>query len=196
MKNLVYGIGIYNEGKFKSKENGKQTKVYTTWKNMLRRCTDIEYKEKYPTYYGVTCSNEWKYFQNFAEWFNENYYNIEGQKMCLDKDILYKGNKIYSSKTCIFVPNEINSLFTKGNGSRGEFPIGVSYFKQTDKFMAQCRANGKVVKLGCFKTVEEAFFKYKQFKEQYIKEVANKYKNQIPIKLYEAMIQYTVEYDD
>lgn len=37
----------------------------------------------------------------------ENYYEIKGEQMHLDKDILHKGNKIYSSKTCIFVLKEL-----------------------------------------------------------------------------------------
>ena len=47
------------------------------------------------------------------------------KKMCLDKDILIKGNKIYSQDTCIFVPKAINSLFTNRKRFRGEYPIGV-----------------------------------------------------------------------
>ena len=50
--------------------------------------------------------------------------------------------------------------------------------------------------LGRYKTPEEAFQVYKQFKERYIKEVAEEYKNVIPQKLYEAMINYKIGIDD
>ena len=36
----VYGVGYIGEGKYKSKENGKNTRVYDTWRDMLRRCYD------------------------------------------------------------------------------------------------------------------------------------------------------------
>lgn len=39
-------------------------------------------------------------------------------------------------------------------------------------------------------------YKNKEFKENYIKEVANEYKDKIPQKLYEAMYRYKVEIDD
>ena len=32
-----------------------------------------------------------------GKWISENYYEVPGEKMCLDKDILKKGNKIYTT---------------------------------------------------------------------------------------------------
>jgi hypothetical protein len=55
--------------------------------------------------------------------------------MALDKDILYKGNKIYSPDTCVFVPQEINALFVKNDANRGDLPIGVFYtLTKTNKY--------------------------------------------------------------
>ena len=39
--------------------------------------------------------------------------NSEGRY--LDKDILVRGNKLYSPDTCLFVPQEINNLLTVQN---------------------------------------------------------------------------------
>ena len=116
--------------------------------------------------------------------------------MCLDKDILSKGNKIYSPNTCIFVPQNINILFTKRNKSRGNLPIGVCYHKQDGKYMSKCSFGDGQKYLGCYDTPQEAFQIYKEYKEKYIKEVADKYKEYIPQKLYETMYNYEVEIDD
>ena len=50
--------------------------------------------------------------------------------------------------------------------------------------------------LGGFDTPEEAFLAYKQAKEAYIKEVANKWKGQIDPKVYEALMNWNVEITD
>ena len=50
--------------------------------------------------------------------------------------------------------------------------------------------------LGHYNTPEEAFQAYKQFKENYIKQVADEYKELIPEKLYNAMYEYEVEIED
>lgn len=192
----VFGIGYLGKGKYKTKENGKHTKCYDAWKNMLQRCYDNKYKEKYPTYKGCKVCEEWHNFQNFASWYNDNYYEIPNDFMCLDKDILFKGNKIYSPETCVFVSNEINSLFTKCNKSRGDLPIGVYYFKSDDVYVSRCSFGNKLKHLGRFDTPQEAFQVYKEYKEKYIKQLANKYKEYIPQKLYEAMYNYEVEIDD
>lgn len=195
-----HGVGYIGEGKYKTSENGKDTKCYKTWHNMLRRCYDKNYQEKYPTYKKSKVYKKWHNFQNFAEWYYNNYYEIEGQTMCLDKDILYKHNKIYSPETCIFVPNNINVLFTKSDKIRGEYPIGVNLY--CNKFRARCgvydfKNNKKKLKhLGVYNTPEKAFERYKQFKERYIKQVADEYKDKIPQKLYDAMYNYEVDIDD
>lgn len=193
----VYGVGHIGEGKYKVSENGKETEVYKIWKGVLRRCYVSRIHEKHPTYKDCEMCEEWHNFQNFAKWYEENYYEIEGEKMCLDKDILFKGNKLYSPNTCVFVPHNVNSLFTKGDSVRGELPIGVAIDKRHNKYQAQCRTQYNKRKwLGYYNTPQEAFQSYKQFKENLIKQVADKYKSYIPEKLYDAMYRYEVEIDD
>lgn len=196
------GVGYLGEGKYKSKKEGSKTKCYITWNGMLRRCYDSKCREKHPTYKKCTVEKNWHNFQNFGKWFDENYYEIPGERMCLDKDILLKNNKIYNSTTCIFVPHNINSLFLKTDKLRGNYPIGVSYHKRRHIFMSRCSVfdyeskRRKIKHLGEYETSEDAFNAYKYFKESYIKEVAEYYKKQIPNKLYEAMYSYEVEITD
>lgn len=197
-----YGIGYIGEGKYKVCKNGKMTKCYNAWHSMLQRCHDEKYHKKQPTYIDCEVSKEWLNYQNFAEWYYNNYYEIEGEKMALDKDILVKGNKIYSSDTCIFVPNNINVLFTKSDKARGKYPIGVTYHKQARKFMALCNVydfeENKIKRknLGLYDSSQQAFEVYKEFKERYIKKVANYYKDKIPSKLYDSLYNYEVEIND
>lgn len=192
-----FGVGFIGDGLYKSRENGKNTKCYDTWRHMLTRCYDKKYQEKYPTYIGCEVCKEWLNFQNFAKWYEDNYYKIEDDLMYLDKDILNKGNKIYSPQTCVFVNNRINVLFIKSDKKRGGYPIGVRYHKRDKIYEANCDdSNGKQIYLGRFSTPEEAFYIYKQFKEKVIKQVADEYKDKIPKKLYEAMYRYEVEITD
>ena len=194
---MVYGKGYIGEGAYKSKENGKNTRAHKTWTDMLRRCYSSKYQEKKPTYIGCKVCEEWLNFQVFAEWYEENYYEIPGQVMNLDKDILIKGNKIYSPETCCFVPQNINLLFTKSDNTRGDLPIGVYYDKQHKKYKAQCNTGtGKKKFLGRYNTPEAAFNAYKEFKEAYIKKTANDLIEDIPFELYRAMINYEVDIDD
>ncbi len=166
-----------------------------TWQNMKKRCYDKKYHNMRPTYKDCNLCEEWKCFTNFKEWYNKNYYKVDNERMCLDKDILIKGNKLYSPNTCIFVPARINSLFTKTNKKRGNLPIGVYSYKS--KFKVQCNnKNGKRTFLGYYNTKEEAFNAYKEFKENVIKQIANEYKEKIPERLYNAMYNYKVEITD
>ena len=196
----TFGVGYLGEGEYKTKENGKLTRVYETWCNMIRRCYDEKCQEKRPTYKDCSASEEFHNFQNFGMWDKDNYYKIEGEQMCLDKDILVKGNKIYSPETCIFVPNTINLLFIKNDNKRGKSLIGTSPFK--GKYVAQCRiinpetGKSKNEYLGRYETQEEAFKVYKYYKERNIKEVADYYKEQIPQILYNALYNYEVEITD
>lgn len=195
-----YNIGYLGEGDYKSKENGKNTKIYDVWHDMLRRCYSEKEHKRHPTYIGCKVSEEWHNFQNFGKWYYENYYEVEGEKMCLDKDILIKGNKIYSPENCIFVPERINTLFTKCDKSRGDSVIGTT--PKNGKYQVQCQifnpetGKSKHKHLGYYDTQEKAFQVYKYYKEKNIKDVANYYKEHIPEKLYKALYDYEVEITD
>lgn len=195
----VFGIGITGLEPSRD-ETGEQLDSYVCWCNMLRRCYSAKYQEKNPTYKNCTVSDEWLYYPNFKNWYDTNYYEIESKKSQLDKDILIKGNKIYSEDTCTFVPDFINKLFTKCQNSRGKLPIGVCYKKTNKKYKAGLRVfkDGKSTTkhLGYFTTPDEAFEVYKKAKEKYIKEVADNYKDKIPANLYEAMYSYSVSIND
>ena len=192
----VYGVGFMGIGDYKScDENGKHTKCYDTWNDIHRRCYDPKWHKKQPTYKNCKVCQLWNNYQEFAKWDNENYYEVGDERMELDKDILNKGNKVYSPDTCVYVPQSINSLFTKSDKVRGEYPIGV--YKQKDKYVAQLnKGNGKQIYLGSYSTPEEAFQAYKQAKEEYIKEVAEKYKDKIDTRAYEALMNYEVDIND
>lgn len=200
----VYGVGYIGEGRYKARDNlCKQTIQYYYWSHMMTRCYNEKYLKTGPTYEKCEVCKEWHNFQNFAKWFDENYYDIGDGRIQLDKDILIKRNKIYSPETCVFVPNRINTLFVKRQNYRGKYPIGVSYYKRGKiNFLSQCyifdREQNKSThkNLGYFNTPEEAFYAYKEFKEEYIKQVADEYKDKIPKKLYDAMYRYKVDIND
>ena len=108
----VWGTGYIGEGEYKCSENNKITKAYNTWNHMLRRCYSNDFQNNNSTYIGCKVCDEWLCFQNFAKWFEENYYEVDGELMDLDKDIKIEGNKIYSPETCMFIPKEINVVFS------------------------------------------------------------------------------------
>ena len=120
--------------------------------------------------------------------------------MHLDKDILCKGNKIYSKETCIFVPERINLLFTKSDKSRGDNPIGVTPISSGNYQVCCSDGYGKQIPLGTYSSKEEGFQVYKKYKEKVIKEVIDSYEGKIPEPFYsrlrEAMYNYEVNIND
>ena len=191
----VHGVGIFGT-KYPSKINGVLTKEYKLWTHMLQRCYSASLKKKSPTYEGCEVSNKFKSYEYFYEWCHKQVgFGIEGFE--LDKDLLVKGNKVYSEDFCVFLPIEINTVLTKCTSSRGEHLIGVYWNKKDKAFVAQVRKNkGKQEHLGYFNTELEAFNAYKEAKESFIKEQAEKWKGKIDNRAYNALMNYTVDITD
>ena len=198
----IYGVGIL--GDIKTKSNGKFTKEYSTWSNILQRCYDKKKQEKFPKYKGVTICKEWLYYPNFVMWCHNqsNWSKVIGspKNFHIDKDILLKGNKLYSPDTCCFVPIGVNILFCKADAIRGDYPIGVSLESKGNHFRSRCNnpITGKQIAHSGFLTPESAFEQYKKDKEMIIKQIAEiEYnKGNIIEKCYNAMLNYQVEITD
>ena len=191
---IVYGVGYIGEGKYCKSYNKK---LYNTWYSMFVRCYDpYAINNKFPTYKNCTVDQEFHCLQNFGKWYDENFYEVPNEIMCLDKDILINGNQIYGPHTCIIVPQSINSLVSI-NYSNNKLPPGVCYHIHHKKFIASCcvyeNNEKKVTTIGYYEDPDDAFIAYKQFKEMYIKIIAEKYKAFIPKKLYEALYKYEIK---
>lgn len=197
-KPTLFGVGVVG----KNLTNGKldYPEIYDIWSRLLCRCYYSNTHIQQPTYADCTTSENFKHLVFFESWcLNQVGFGSTDDKckpFALDKDILVKGNKIYSEETCCFVPREINSLLILSNARRGKYPIGVSYNRKFGKFIAEHRVNCESKYLGCFDTPEEAFYAYKESKEAHIKDVANKWKDRIDPRVYKALISWNVEITD
>ena len=185
---------VLNRG-YHGKYNTGTHESYPYWFNMLRRCYDLKFQERQPKYKGCSVSEDWWDFSNFIDWWKNNYYTVStGERMELDKDIKFKGNKVYCKESCLFVPSSINRLLTNSKSARGDYPLGVT--RVGSRFVARCAVYGELKILGYFDNPIDAFNCYKEFKEHYIKQVAIKYKSEIPDSLYISLLQYEVMIDD
>ena len=177
------GIGKYNRVDY--------IHIYNCWVNMIKRCYDEKIQIKRHTYIGCSVHKDWHNYQKFAKWFEKN----NPHEYELDKDILFKGNKIYSANNCCFVPSKLNTLLKNKNRKKGNNIIGVTYHKRDNHFRSQIVIDNKLINSGGFKTEQEAFNKSKEIKEIYIKKLANKYKDTITIDCYNALVNLTIDED-
>ena len=186
----VMGVGYMGVGKYGTKDK----KIYSCWYDMLNRCYgDREMDRSYQDT-NTHPIDEWLNFQNFADWYVRNEYYCE-EPLHLDKDILDKHSKLYSPDTCLLLPATINTLFIKQTYQRGNCCMGVTK-ERNGSYRAQCSVKGETYCIGCYQTELDAFYAYKEFKENLIKQIANEYKDIIPRDTYNALLEYEIELDD
>ena len=195
----ILGVGII--GDEVTKVNGNRLKEYNLWQGLLERCCCDKFHVKYPTYKDCSVSDNFKYYPYFKEWCNNqigfNVLDDKGNHFELDKDLLIKGNKAYSEDTCCFIPREINVALIYNQTKKGNHPIGVSYSKVNNKFVVYVKkGEGSREYLGYFEDASVAFLAYKASKEAYLKELANKWKDKIDPRVYEALIGWEINIDD
>lgn len=187
----TYGVGYNSGGKYKTKEFGKRLRVYQTWKDMLRRCYDKKRQVRDYTYTGCSVDERWHDFQVFAEWCSNN--NLGSSDYHIDKDILVRGNKVYSPETCCLVPKSINGLFNNHSKGRGEFPQGVYWNKSRGLHVAKISISGKSKHLGYFDCPNKAHEVYKKAKESHVKEMADLWFSNIEPRVYEALMDWKLK---
>ena len=181
---LVQGVGINDLPGL------AETKEYSLWRSMLNRSYDEKLHQRQPTYLDCEASSEFLVLSKFRDWC-QNQIGFNQPKFQLDKDLLVKGNKEYHPDKCVFIPRAINSALKTRKKFRDDLPIGVAKNK-VGSYVAQLTA-GAAKYLGSFSTPEQAFQAYKQAKEAHIKVLANKYKDQIDPRAYDALMKYEVD---
>jgi hypothetical protein len=177
VRKLIYGIGI-NDSPFTQPQHvyeytddGKKRLVgscpyYMRWRTLLQRCYHLKTLEKHPTYFGCSVSPDWLRLSNFIEWVDSQP-NKNWQNCHLDKDLLFKGNKLYSPDTCVFVDRSVNNFLTDRKNSRGKYLLGVT--KNKGRFRSRCNnpLTCSEVFIGNFSTELEAHSAWKAKKHEY-----------------------------
>ena len=191
---MMYNRGYIGVGPYEQTIDNKPTKAYDAWRRMFDRCYNAKYHEKYPTYIDCEVCEEWFNFQNFAKWFYNNYYEVDGQSIEVDKDWYVIGNKTYCPNSCCLVPNLINTcMLTHDKIKNHDMPIGVMWHKN-GSYVSRCSDHGKRKIIGYYNNIKDAENAYWNYKINYISRLADEYKKYIPDRLYDAMKDFKNTY--
>lgn len=183
----VFGVGFLGDGEHGSWKNRRNSRdTYLVWVAMLQRCY-VDLKGKQKPYYGIaTVCDEWLNFQNFAEWYENHYYDIPNERLHIDKDIKIKNNKIYSPETCILIPQKINEIFRENNRKTTDADLPATIKRCDNGYKVRFRKEN----LGTYDTVDKCLNKYNEKKAIYIRELVEEYGNLLPTEVAEILLQW------
>ena len=171
-RRLVHGVGINDADYITSpKINGKTSMCpfYRKWQHMMERGYCAKLKTRHPTYKDCSVTEEWHKFSRFKKWMKEQ--DWIGKH--LDKDLLFDNNKIYAPDRCLFVSRRVNAFLTDRGALRGEWPLGVTFDKNSGKYRARVHnGTGKIVHIGRFKTPEDAHLAWRKEKAKIAIDIA------------------------
>lgn len=137
---VVFGKGYLGEIGYNKNIQVNKLLDYSHWKKMLQRTTEVgrcsSSTADVSRYEDVICSDDFYNFSKFHEFWEKQsnledllyYFNNVDKKIGinLDKDILVRGNRIYSSETCCIVPTCINmAVVTRKSNENSNYPCCV-----------------------------------------------------------------------
>lgn len=184
---IVFGVACLGSGKYGSWKDERNSKgTYKAWINMLQRCY-VDMRGKYASYYGIVkVCEEWLNFQNFAEWYESNYYDIPNERLHIDKDIKSSGCKLYSPDTCILIPQSINEVIRDNYRKTMDSDLPATIRRCNKGYRVKFRSEN----LGEYNTVDECLEKYNEKKINYIKELVEGYGDLLPKEVAETLLQW------
>ena len=179
---LVCGIGVSDAAyrvairETVGRVDGKQIQkliwecpIYRRWVDLIRRV----HTDKNKFYNDCYISTNWLVFSNFHSWAKPRFRD----GLCLDKDILVRGNKIYSEDTCAFVPLYVNNCILYPRNKKRGLPLGVHTRQGRNKLRAVITEDGKSIHLGNFSDPLEAHLAWQLAKISKLESVLEKYKS-------------------
>lgn len=180
----VFGVGYYGIDQNSQTGYKSNTREYMFWKGMMERCYSEFSNKRSPTYVGCEVQEVWHNFQNFGGWCQTQVGFLESGWQ-LDKDLLggIRAGKVYSPEVCVFVPQEINTLFIIPTTKTDDLPTGVNYCKDRGNYQAGCGAGGYRKALGRFATPELAYEAYMDYKKVRVAELVDLYVGRVDDRL-------------
>lgn len=165
-------------------------KKHNRFSNMKSRCGKA-YQKKNPRYKGTFIWEGWLKYKTktFFVWLDNNYYEVDGEQMDVDKDILQYGNKQYHPDLCLVVPHSINVFFE--NIEVGK--TNITYNSKTGKYVVKITDGKKNIGATDIDSYNEALDIYCDIKQGILVNKAKALKEQIPEKVYKALMNTDVK---
>lgn len=166
---MLYGVGITDVDYIVNK-----CPFYLKWQQVIRRCDSTEYTLKRPNL-SADISDDWRYFSKFRKWMEEQ----EWQNKEIDKDLLIRGNRLYSAETCLLVDTVVNTFINEFRTKQSDLPIGCSRQKN-GKIIVQVKdwESGQRVYVGTFDSVDLAKRAYYETKHRFAVRLAETQTNE------------------
>lgn len=153
-KPFLCGVGYISSTKaHPAKRDGSQ---YKRWAAMIERCYG-GYKKNYQ---GVTVCDEWHDFINFQRW-ADNEKHGKDFAWSLDKDLLNGTFKVYSPKTCVFLPESMNLMLSNNNALKNCLTDNFSAVK-VYKLKLLLDKYRKEIKVSTYKYIKELVSRYEE----------------------------------
>lgn len=188
----VYGFGSTGVVTEDIKNHPLYKKACSCWRSAIERSYSKKWHKKFPTYQDCTVCEEWLLFTNFFHWFiSEKGSDIKDFQ--LDKDLLFRGNRVYSPETCCLVPCILNNVILDNESSKGKYKKGVTFDKRTCVFQAKISVRNKNKTLGVYKDEDSAHKVYLAYKKQVILDLAEEWKSLIREDVYKALINWELK---
>lgn len=180
------------------KSKTKRVRQYALWTSMVDRVK--AHRTSCASYAGTSISTNFMDYDYFYKWCEEqkgfNSIDENGDKYCLDKDILSQVEKQYSELNCVFVPSKINSFFVKQKCTKYNLPTGVSYSLRDKSYVASIRdADGVNLRICQDKSVEYCADVYKIFKSIIANELAMRYYGDVDERVIKVLQNYLEYYE-
>lgn len=163
---------------------------HNRFSNMKSRCGKAYQKEN-SRYKGTFIWEGWLKYKTktFFVWLDNNYYEVDGEQMDIDKDILQYGNKQYRPDLCLIVPHSINVFFE--NIEVGK--TNITYNSKTGKYVVKITDCKKNIGATDIDSYNEALDIYCEIKQGILVNKAKALKNKIPEKVYMALMNTDVK---
>ena len=185
-------------------ENKASYHASVVYNGILKRCGYT--KDKGNTGKCYDKSTMWQVWLDdpkaFVKWYLEQYYEVDGEEMDVDKDLFGDGSEMYHEDLCCILPKGLNTMlanakkhYEEGETPDNVLPLGVRYNSKINKYYGEITFTGteKLIPLSDWDTPEEAFTEYKMMKQADICRVAAMYKESIPDYIYERLLTVEVK---
>jgi hypothetical protein len=182
------GIGIVEIGEFMAHNKNP---LYVRWSSMLRRVTQPQ--GQYVSYAETKIDPRFIAFQEFCKWaVSQIGFDKAGWHM--DKDLLSSGKHIYGPDHCVFIPSELNQLLAF---AKREPKVHVSAAGIYSVLINSKHYENGYKRLGPFQSRDSAVVAHRREKQRLITSVANKYRDELDPRAYNASLTfYGVEKDN